>query len=129
MRSRVWVAMVCPRVRLSLGARRWTTAGKKPSIFEKLWAAMFGVTLCCLLVKEASSRAIKRPKIDTMRALSLRRGGMVITGVFRGRKLEVMTRPAIMLPQARRLMGLMMEGLFSLMGDRGRKRGWPIETR
>lgn len=82
-----------------------------------------------MLVKEASSRAIKRPKIDTMRALSLRRGGMVITGVFRGRKLEVMTRPAIMLPQARRLMGLMMEGLFSLMGDRGRKREWPIETR
>lgn len=43
--------------------------------------------------------------------------------------LEVISRPAIMLPQASRLIGLITVGLFSLMGDSARKRGWPIETK
>jgi len=98
-------------------------------MLEKLWATRLGVILCCLFVKEASSRAIKRPRTETIRALSFRRGGMVIIGVFVGRKLEVMIRPATMLPQAKRLMGLMIEGLFSLMGESGRNRGCPIDTK
>lgn len=44
-----------------------------------------GVILNCLLVREASSRAIKRPEIETTRAASLRAGGIVMTGVFIGR--------------------------------------------
>jgi len=50
-------------------------------------------------------------------------------GVFRGVMLDVMIRPAIMLPQASRLIGLITAGLFSLMGENARKRGWPIETK
>lgn len=88
-----------------------------------------GVGLYCLLVSEASSSAVRRPIIVTARAAVLRRRGMDITGVFRGVMLEVIRRPAIMLPQASRLMGLMTVGLFSLMGESGLKRGWPIETK
>lgn len=33
--STVWEAMVCPRVRLSLGVRRWIIIGKNPSMLEK----------------------------------------------------------------------------------------------
>lgn len=83
----------------------------------------------CLLVSEASSSAVRRPIIVTARAAILRRGGMDITGVFRGVMLEVIRRPAIILPQASRLMGLITVGLFSLMGGRGLKRGKPIETK
>jgi len=60
-------------------------AGKYPSMLEKLWVGSQGVGLNCLLVKEASSRATTRPIMVTIRAESLRTGGIVITGVFRGR--------------------------------------------
>lgn len=59
----------------------------------------------------------------TIRAANLRRGGIVITGVFIGRMFEVIKRPAIMLPHASRLMGLITAELFSLMGDKELKRG------
>lgn len=83
----------------------------------------------CLVVKDASSRAVKSPIIVTIRAASFRRGGIVIVGVFRGIINEVMIRPAIMLPQASRLIGLITAELFSLMGDNGRNRGWPMDTK
>lgn len=56
-------------------------------------------------------------------------GCIVITGVFRGRMLEVIRRPARMLPHASRLMGLITSGLFSLMGERGLNRGFPMDTK
>lgn len=65
----------------------------------------------------------------TVRAASFRRGGMVMTGVFRGVILEVIKRPATMLPQARRLMGFRTAGLFSLMGESVLNRGWPMDTK
>lgn len=65
----------------------------------------------------------------TTRAAALRRKGMDITGVFRGVMLEVIRRPATTLPQARRLMGLITVGLFSLIGESGLKRGCPIDTK
>lgn len=34
-----------------------------------------------------------------------------------------------MLPQASRLIGLITAGLFSLIGERGLNRGWPIVTK
>lgn len=43
--------------------------------------------------------------------------------------MDVMIRPAIMLPQARRLMGLIFNPLFSLMGGRVMKRGVRIVTK
>lgn len=88
-----------------------------------------GDCLNCLLVSEASSRAIKSPRAVTSRAASLRLVGIVITGVFSGRRLEVIKKPARMLPQARRLIGLITAGLFSLIGDKELNRGRPIETR
>jgi len=59
----------------------------------------------------------------TISALSFSEGCIVMMGVFRGVMLEVISRPAMMLPQASRLIGLMTAGLFSLIGERGRKRG------
>lgn len=98
-------------------------------MLEKWWGERFGIGLYCLLVSEASSSAVRRPMTVTIRAATLRRNGMDITGVFRGVMLEVIRRPAIILPQARRLMGLITVELFSLIGERGLKRGWPIETK
>lgn len=88
-----------------------------------------GVILSCLLVIDASSRAVNSPRMVTMRALSFRVGCMVMIGVLIGVRLDVMSRPAIMLPQASRLIGLITAGLFSLIGESAEKRGWPIETK
>lgn len=88
-----------------------------------------GVVFICLLVNDASSKAVRSPRMVTISALSLRAGCIVMMGVFIGVILEVISRPATILPQARRLIGLITAELFSLMGDRGRKRGWPIETK
>ena len=46
-----------------------------------------------------------------------------------GMMWEVIRRPAMMLPQASRLIGLMTFGSFSLIGDSELNRGWPIETK
>lgn len=121
--SIIWLAIVWPKTRLSLGAKRWMIAGKKPSILEKWCDARCGTVLNCLLVREASSRAKRRPRTVTTSAASLSSGGIVITGVFSGRIFEVIKRPAITLPQASRLRGLITAGLFSLIGGRGLKRG------
>lgn len=85
--------------------------------------------LNCLLVSDASSRAVISPRIVTSRAASLSKGGMDITGVLRGVIEEVMIRPAIILPHASRLMGLITVGLFSLIGERDANRGCPMETK
>jgi len=67
--------------------------------------------------------------IVTARAASLRRGGMDMIGVFRGVIFEVISNPAMILPHASRLSGLISAGLFSLIGERGLNRGWPIGTK
>lgn len=85
--------------------------------------------LYCVLVRDASSRAISKPEIVTARAASFRRGGIVMTGVFKGETWEVIRSPATMLPQASRLIGLMTAGLFSLIGEKGLNRGEPMETK
>ena len=105
------------------------TIGKKPSMLEKWWRGRWGVGLNCLLVRDASSRARRRPAMVTMRAASFNRGGIDITGVLSGRMFEVIRRPATILPQASRLMGLITAGLFSLIGESELNRGWPIVTK
>lgn len=127
--STIWLAMAWPNTRLSFGVKRWIIDGKNPSILEKWWGVSAGVGLNCLLVSDASSRAIIRPRIVTIRAASFSTGGIDITGVFRGMMLEVIRRPAMMLPQANRLIGLITAGLFSLMGERVLNRGCPIDTK
>jgi len=127
--STVWEARDWPRTRPSLGVIWWTRAGKYPSMLEKWWEVGMGVVLTCLLVIDASSRAVANPKMVTISALNFRAGCIVITGVLRGTRLEVIRRPAIMLPQASRLMGLRTVGLFSLIGESAAKRGCPAETK
>lgn len=127
--STIWLAMDWPIPRLIAGGNRCIIMGKKPSMFEKRWVGRWGVDLNCLLVRDASSRAISSPRIVTVKAASLSIGGIDITGVFSGRRLEVSRRPATMLPQASRLIGLRTAGLFSLMGESTLNRGCPIETK
>lgn len=103
--------------------------GKKPNMLEKWWVDRVGVILNCLFVSWVSSKAMRRPVIVTIRAASLSVMGMDITGVLLGIKLEVISNPAMMLPHASRLMGLMTVGLFSLIGDRGLNRGKPMLTK
>lgn len=64
-----------------------------------------------------------RPIMVTSNAAILAKKGIVITGVLIGVKLDVKMSPAMMLPQARRLIGLEIKGLFSLIGERGSERG------
>ncbi len=92
VKSMIWVAIVCPRVKLSLGSVRWMIAGKKPSMLEKWWGVSLGLGLNCLFVREASSSARRRPRIVTVSAASFRRGGIVMIGVFKGVMLEVIKR-------------------------------------
>lgn len=80
-------------------------------------------------MREASSRAINSPIIVTNSAASLSRGGIVIMGVLGGRMFDVINSPAMMLPQASRLIGLITAGVFSLIGERVLNRGCPIETK
>lgn len=82
-----------------------------------------GVVLNCLLVKDASSKAMSRPVIVTASAASFSERGIDMMGVLLGKKLEVINNPATILPQARRLIGLITEGLFSLMGENALNRG------
>lgn len=98
-------------------------------MLEKWCIVRWGAGLNCLFVNEASSRARRRPMMVTTRAASFSRGCIDIIGVFRGSILEVISKPAIMLPQARRLIGLITAGLFSLIGDSELNRGWPIVTK
>ena len=127
--STIWLAMFWPRKNAETGAKRWTISGKKPNKAENRCMCRLGIGLYCLLVSRASSIATSRPIIVTARAASLRRGGMDMTGVFRGVILEVISRPAMMLPHASRLRGLISAGLFSLIGERGLNRGCPIGTK
>lgn len=98
-------------------------------MFEKLCSGRMGIVLNCFDVIDASSIAMRKPMIVTVKAASLRSGGIVMTGVFDGRKLDVIISPAMMLPQASRLIGLITAGSFSLIGERGRNRGVPMVTK
>lgn len=77
----------------------------------------------------ASSRAKNRPARVTSKAVIFKRGDIVITGILGRVKLAVINRPAIRLPQARRLIGLITFWLFSLIGERGLNRGCPMDTK
>lgn len=121
--SIVWLASAWPKTRFAFGVRRWMIGGKNPSIFEKWWVVRLGDILYCLLVRRASSRAVSSPITVTNSAASFIVGGMDMTGVFKGVMLEVIRRPAIILPHASRFNGLITAGLFSLMGEIELNRG------
>lgn len=97
--------------------------GKNPSMFEKWCVNRFGVVLYCLFVRLANSSAVNRPRIVTVSAASLIRGGIDMTGVLEGKIFEVNNKPAMMLPHASRFKGFITAGLFSLIGERELNRG------
>lgn len=98
-------------------------------MLEKLCSGIVGVIFSCLFVRLVSSRATSNPRAVTSSADNLRVVGMVIIGVFAGKKLEVISSPVRILPQASRLIGLITVGVFSLRGDKGRNRGAPMEAK
>lgn len=51
----------------------------------------------CLFVKDVSFRVINSFKMVIIRVVSLRRGGIVMIGVFKGIMFEVIRRSAMML--------------------------------
>lgn len=73
-----------------------------------------------------SSRDKRMPRIVTRMAAVFVMAGMVMGRVLVGRILDVMRRPAMMLPSASREIGLMTVGVFSLMGVTGGIRGCPV---
>lgn len=75
-----------------------------------------------------SSSASRIPIMVTMRAAVFVIIGMVIGGVFVGKMLDVMRRPAMMLPNASRVIGLVIVGEFSLIGVMGGIRLNPVWT-
>lgn len=81
------------------------------------------------MVKLLSSRAKISPRIVTARAENLAYQGIVRIWVPRGGKLEKIMNPAKILPNARRLIGLIRLGLFSFMEMSGVYRGLVMETK
>lgn len=63
-----------------------------------------------------SSKARIIPRTVTRMAAVFVSVGIVIGEVFVGMMYDVMSRPARILPRARRVIGLMMVGLFSFIG-------------
>lgn len=127
-RSMVWVATVWPNRRLSLGTERCAVVGKKPSMLEKWWGVRLGWGLSCFWVRDVSSRAIRRPRAVTTRAVIFKGGAIVITGALIDVVFRVIISPAIMLPQAKCLMGRVVRRAFSFRGVKGGNRGEPMET-
>lgn len=75
-----------------------------------------------------SSRARAIPRAVTTRAVILMDRGIVMGGVFIGSVNEVIRNPAVMLPSARRVIGEVTAGLFSLTGVRDGIRVNPVWT-
>lgn len=75
-----------------------------------------------------SSRARMIPRIVTMMAAVFVIVGIVIGGVFMGMMKDVISRPAMMLPRARRIIGLVIVGSFSFIGVVGGIRVNPVWT-
>lgn len=102
--------------------------GKNPSKVEKDEYG-FGLLIDSFMVRLFSSSAIRNPNTEIIRAVVFKSHGIVRTGMLVGGILYEMTNPAKILPYARRLIGFMRSGSFSLMEIRGGKRGFVIVTK
>lgn len=76
-----------------------------------------------------NSRAIRNPMMEISRAVVLRYHGIVKIDRLVGGILLEIKKPARILPMARRLIGLIILGSFSLIVMRGRCRGFDIITK
>lgn len=82
-----------------------------------------------LLVRLFSSNAMANPMIVIISAVVFRYHGIVMIWVVIGGMLWEIKKPAMMLPRANRLMGLIRSGLFSLIMIEGGNRGLVIKTK
>lgn len=121
--SVIWVEIFCPKFSFIFGVVRCTIVGKKASIFEKVWIVL------CFGEKLEMSIATISPTIVTIKAVSFIIIGIVRTCVFIGRVQLIISMPAIILPQANRVIGLMIKGLFSLIVKTVRDRGVFIDEK
>lgn len=76
-----------------------------------------------LLVIAFSSMDSRMPIVVTIRADSFVIGGIVMVIMVVGGMFMIRINPAKMLPRAKRMIGLIRFGLFSLMGEVVEKRG------
>ena len=103
IRSVRCVAVFWLNFRLRRVSERWIKVLKYINKFEKVWI-FDGFVL--LLVIVISSRARVKPMIVMINADSFIWWGMVICGVFIGVVFSEISKPAIMLPAANRMIGL-----------------------
>lgn len=89
----------------------------------------FDCVFICFVVIVANSKAVKSPRVVMIKAVIFSEKGIVITGVFVWCIFNVIKKPVIMLPQAKRLMGLITVRLFSLIGESELNRGCFINTK
>lgn len=95
--------------------RRCDKGLKNPNEEEKFVSTVcFGWVRVWAMFESSKARMV--PKIVTMIAAVFMGIGIVIGGVFVGVMKDVMSRPAIMLPKARRVIGLMIAWSFSFIG-------------
>lgn len=114
-RSMRWEAIFCPLFRRIVELGRWVRRLKYPRVVEKFRReCCFGWVRLCAMFE--SSRARIAPRIVMVMAAVFVSVGMVIGGVFTGGMYDVMSRPAMMLPSARRVIGLIVAGSFSFIG-------------
>lgn len=114
-RSIRWDAIFCPLFSRFVEAGRWDKGLKNPNEVEKFMRVVcFGGVRVWVMFE--SSRARMMPRVVTMMAAVFVSVGMVIGGVFVGKMKDVMSRPAVMLPRARRVIGLMIARSFSFIG-------------
>lgn len=108
-------AIFCPVSSAFMGVMRWVSRLKYPKEEEK-FRQLFCFGCVRVWAMFDSSRARRAPRMVTIMAAVFVMMGMVIGGVFVGGMKDVISRPARMLPKASRVMGLMIVGLFSLIG-------------
>lgn len=126
-RSIRWEASFCPLFRRFVELRRWDRGLKYPSVREKFVRVFcFGWVKVCVMFESSRARII--PRIVTIMAAVFVIIGIVIGGVFVGIISDVMSRPAMMLPRARRVIGLVIAGSFSFIGVIGGIRVNPVWT-
>lgn len=87
----------------------------------------FGRVSVCVVFESSRARII--PRAVMMIAVVFVMSGMVIGGVFVGSIRDEISRPAIMLPRANRIIGRIAEGVFSLIGVIVMVRLYPVWTK
>lgn len=120
------VAMFWLNFKFTIGSERCIRVLKYASEFEKLWVLEGFWVLFTIVI---SSKASSRPRIVTVSAVILMYVGIVVGGVFNGVIFSEMSKPATMLPIARRVIGLIIVGLFSFSRSVEGYRGCPVCTK